>query len=36
MTLGANLPLADMNRLDWLTSDKQSTHFTVPGSLSEE
>jgi lysosomal alpha-mannosidase len=33
MSLGGNLALANMHRLDWLTGDKESSHFTAPGSL---
>ncbi|CAF4333405.1 unnamed protein product [Rotaria sp. Silwood2] len=29
LTLAANLPLADMKRLDWLTGDKKSSNITV-------
>ncbi|CAF3990994.1 unnamed protein product, partial [Rotaria sp. Silwood2] len=29
LTLSANLPLADMQRLDWLTGDKESSHVNV-------
>ncbi|CAF4737494.1 unnamed protein product [Rotaria sp. Silwood1] len=29
LTLGANLPLADMKRLNWSTSDNKSSHRTV-------
>ena len=31
MTLGANLPLAKMNRLSWLTSEKESSHMADSG-----
>jgi lysosomal alpha-mannosidase len=33
LTLGANLPLADLQRLKWLTGDGQSSHVTIPGML---
>jgi hypothetical protein len=33
LTLGANLPLADLQRLNWLTGDGQSSHVTIPGML---
>jgi lysosomal alpha-mannosidase len=26
LTLGANLPLSDLHRLDWMTTDKESSH----------
>lgn len=30
LTLGANLPLADMKRLDWITSENESSHVDGP------
>lgn len=30
LTLSANLPLADMKRLTWLTNDRQSSHIDIP------
>jgi lysosomal alpha-mannosidase len=33
MTLGGNLALADMHRLDWLTDAKESSDLTDPGLL---
>jgi len=30
MTLGANLALADLKRLDWVTSEDQSSHMDIP------
>jgi len=34
MTLGANLPLNDMNRLVWTTIDQQSSTMNVPKEIS--
>jgi lysosomal alpha-mannosidase len=31
LTLAGNLPLANLQRLDWLTSDKESSHVTDHG-----
>jgi lysosomal alpha-mannosidase len=31
LTLGGNLALADMNRLEWLTNEKESSRMDVPG-----
>jgi lysosomal alpha-mannosidase len=36
LTLGANLALADMKRLDWLTGSKESSHVNVSGKLFEQ
>jgi hypothetical protein len=30
LTLGANLPLADLQRLNWLTGDEESSQMNVP------
>jgi len=30
LTLGANLPLSDLHRLDWITTDKESSHADMP------
>jgi lysosomal alpha-mannosidase len=31
LTLGANLPLANLKRLDWLTTDEESSAVNAPG-----
>ncbi len=31
LTLAANLPLADLKRLDWITNDQESSHVTMTG-----
>ena len=33
LTLSANLPLADLQRLKWLSGDKESSRMTFPGML---
>lgn len=30
LTLGANLPLSQLHRLDWMTNDKESSHVDMP------
>jgi hypothetical protein len=29
LTLGANLPLSDLHRLDWITTDNESSHVDM-------
>jgi lysosomal alpha-mannosidase len=31
LTLGANLPLSDLHRLDWMTIDEESSHIDMTG-----
>lgn len=33
LTLAANLPLSDLHRLDWMTTDGQSSHVDMSGKL---
>jgi lysosomal alpha-mannosidase len=30
LTLGANFPLSELHRLDWMTNDKESSHVDMP------